>query len=261
MKFTTRQIVVAGVMGAIAILLAIIPVGPNPLGFIPFFLGTAITIMHIPVIIGAVLEGPWVGLFVGLIFGLSSLLWSFIGPTGPGDVYFQNPLVSVLPRLFIGPAAYLVYRLMKQAQAWRIALAVILILSLAGPVVAYATSILDYEPGLKVLVLVASAILAGLSVVGLTFSQQQSDELTAVGAAAVGGTLTNTVLVLTTIGIVGALGLAPPVPWSALLGLGLTNGLPESIAAVIITMAVIAAWKQIEVGRKGARIFQEEAGR
>ena len=52
MRVDTRQVVVAGVMSAIAILLAIIPVGPNPLGSIPFFLGTAITIMHIPVILG-----------------------------------------------------------------------------------------------------------------------------------------------------------------------------------------------------------------
>jgi hypothetical protein len=43
-----------------------------------------------------------------------------------------------------------------------------------------------------------------------------------------------------------------------LLGVGLTNGIPEVVAAVLITVAVVAAWKQIEFGRKGARIFRGE---
>ena len=30
--------------------------------------------MHIPVIIGAILEGPMVGMFVGLIFGMISFI-------------------------------------------------------------------------------------------------------------------------------------------------------------------------------------------
>ncbi|MBN1484838.1 MAG: ECF transporter S component [Chloroflexia bacterium] len=256
MQVSTRQIVVAGVMSAIAILLAIIPVGPNSLGFIPFFLGTSITIMHIPVIIGAVLQGPWVGLFVGLIFGLSSMLWAYIRPTG-GDIYFQNPFISVLPRLFIGLEAYLVYRLAKQGRWWQAILALVLILAIAAPVVVYGTTILDYEPGLKVLVLVSSLVLAVLALAGLILARQQG-ELAAVGAAAVAGTLTNTVLVLTAIGLAGSFEWVPPLPSSLLLALGLTNGLPEIIAAVIVSVAVIAAWKQIEVGRKGARIFQEE---
>jgi len=258
MRFNTRQIVVAGVMSAIAILLAIIPVGPNPLGYIPFFLGTAITIMHIPVIIGAILEGPWVGLFVGLIFGVTSMIWAYVGPTGAGDVYFQNPLISILPRLFIGLVAYLAYRLAGHTQRWRILLVIVLILSIAAPLIAYTATILDYEPGLKTLVLISSIVLAALAITGLFLARQQQGELAAVGIAAVAGTLTNTILVLTTIGILGSLGVVPAVPWGALLGLGLTNGLPESIAAVVVTVAVVAAWKQIEVGGKGARIFQEE---
>jgi hypothetical protein len=42
-----------------------------------------------------------------------------------------------------------------------------------------------------------------------------------------------------------------------LLVLGITNGIPEIIAVVLLTVAVVAAWKQIEFGRKGARIFRD----
>ena len=103
-----RKIVIAGVMGGISIFL-----GATRIGFIPYFSGASLTIMHVPVIIGAVLEGPVVGAVIGFIFGVFSLLQAAIAPTGPADVWFVNPLVSILPRLFIGPIAWLVYRGLK----------------------------------------------------------------------------------------------------------------------------------------------------
>ena len=95
----TRRIVIAGVLGAIAIVL-----GVTRLGFIPVpnVSGNA-TIMHIPAIIGAVLEGPIVGLLAGGIFGIFSMLNDTTG-------LFGNPLVSVVPRLLIGVMSWLAYR-------------------------------------------------------------------------------------------------------------------------------------------------------
>jgi uncharacterized membrane protein len=108
MNDKVRKIVVAGVLGAVSIFL-----GASHLGFIPWIAGAALTIMHVPVIIGAVLEGPLVGAVIGLIFGVFSLLQGAIAPTGPADVWFVNPLISVLPRLAIGPVAWLAYRGMR----------------------------------------------------------------------------------------------------------------------------------------------------
>ncbi len=105
----TRKIVVTGVLGAIAILL-----GLTRLGFIPWFSGASLTIMHVPVIIGAVLEGPLVGAGIGLIFGVFSMIQAAIAPTGPTDVWFTNPLLAVLPRLIIGPVAWLVWSALKR---------------------------------------------------------------------------------------------------------------------------------------------------
>ena len=64
-KLSTRQIVVIGILGAITVVL-----GMTPLGFVPIGPLNATT-MHIPVLIAAFIEGPVVGAFVGLIFGLS----------------------------------------------------------------------------------------------------------------------------------------------------------------------------------------------
>lgn len=104
-----RKIVIAGVMSSISIFL-----GVTRLGFIPYFSGAALTIMHIPVIIGAVLEGPIVGVAIGLIFGAFSLINAAVAPAGPASVWFINPLVSIVPRLFIGPLAWLVYTGVKK---------------------------------------------------------------------------------------------------------------------------------------------------
>ena len=94
-SFGTRQIVVAGVLGGIAIFL-----GATRLGFIPVpnLAGNA-TVMHVPAILGGALEGPIVGLLAGGIFGV----FSFIQPEVP---LFANPLISILPRLLIGVVAW-----------------------------------------------------------------------------------------------------------------------------------------------------------
>lgn len=179
-----RKIVVTGALSAIAVVL-----GLTRLGYIPWIGGASLTIMHIPVIIGAVLEGPIVGLAIGLIFGVTSLIQAAVNPGGAIDPMFLNPLISVLPRLAIGPVAWLVRRALEKHQ-------------------------------------VLSLITAGIA-----------------------GSLTNTVLVLGMIGVLGY------YPWAALGGVFVANGLPEVALSAILTLAVVAAWQQIEVGkRKGSRI-------
>ncbi len=104
MNLSVRKIVISGILGAIAILL-----GVTRLGFIPVPTPAGhATIMHIPVILGGVLEGPVVGLITGAIFGLFSFLQ-------PGAPFFADPLVSIFPRLFIGVVSYFVYFLSKKA--------------------------------------------------------------------------------------------------------------------------------------------------
>jgi uncharacterized membrane protein len=95
----TRQVVVAGVVGGVALFL-----GATRLGLIPVpipLIGNA-TIMHIPAIVGGVLEGPVVGVLAGLIFGIFSFLYA-------ESPVFANPLVAILPRLLIGVVAWAVF--------------------------------------------------------------------------------------------------------------------------------------------------------
>lgn len=101
----SRKVAITGILGALTIALALTPVG-----MIPWFTGVALTICHVPVIIAAILEGPVAGMGVGAIFGLFSFIRAGVWPTGPGDLPFTNPLISVLPRILIGLVAWLAFR-------------------------------------------------------------------------------------------------------------------------------------------------------
>ncbi len=103
-KVDVRKMAIIGVLAAISIMLSM-----THLGFIPIG-PTNATIMHIPVIIGAIVEGPLVGITVGFIFGATSLLKALTMPTITSFA-FINPLVSILPRMLIGVIAYYVYKL------------------------------------------------------------------------------------------------------------------------------------------------------
>jgi uncharacterized membrane protein len=99
LDLSTREIVIAGVIGGVALFL-----GATRLGFIPVpipFIGNA-TIMHIPAILGGAIEGPVVGLLTGAIFGIFSFLYAEVP-------IFKDPIVAILPRLLIGVVAWAVF--------------------------------------------------------------------------------------------------------------------------------------------------------
>ena len=174
----TRKIVTTGLMAAIAVLL-----GATHLGFISWFGGVALTIMHIPAVIAAVLEGPIAGMIVGLAFGIFSMIQAAVAPTGPADVWFTDPVLAVLPRLFIGPAAWGAWQLLKRWPA------------------------------------------AGLLLAGAV------------------GSLTNTALVLSVIGLKGFL------LWELIGVIAVTNGVPELLVSAFLTLAVVGAWWQVPMGK------------
>jgi len=190
-----RKIAIAGVLSAVAVVL-----GATRLGFIPWFSGASITIMHVPVIIGALLEGPLVGAAIGVIFGVSSLMQAALAPTGPIDVAFANPLVSVLPRLLIGPAAYLIYR----------------------------------------------------AILGAPGAASAARESSAIIAAGIAGSLANTGLVLSGLGVLGF------IPWNVVGAVALANGVPEAAVAAAVVFLVVSAWRRLPTGGGKSALSKED---
>ncbi len=175
----TRKIVIVGVLGAIIALMSF-----TPLGFVPWFSGVSLAIVHIPVIIAAIIEGPLAALVTGLIFGLSSLYQAHYLPRGPADPLFQDPFISVLPRLLFSLVPWLIWKLSSRRP-----------------------------------------------VIGLILT----------GAL---GSLAHTILVLAMLGLRGYL------PWGGLSAIAVANGLPEAGLAAVLTLAIVAAWWQMPVGKR-----------
>jgi len=226
-----RKVVVAGILGAISAVLGatvgFTPV-PTPAG--------AVTFMHIPAILGGIMEGPVVGAFVGLIFGIFSL----ISPAVP----VKDPLVVVVPRLFIGITAWWTFALLRRAKKGVLTavLAILFLLLLAA----------SYEISKKTLWLgIVVALAAAAIVVGLYLWMRREEVLVfSLAVAGVVGSLTNTVLVLS-----AAIWRVPElITPAAALTIGLTQGIPEAIVSAIVVVAVVSALRQINTRRRGSRL-------
>ena len=104
---------------AIMLLMTVVPV----LGYIPLGFMNA-TIIHIPVIVGAILLGPKKGAVLGLVFGFTSMwkntalmpnLTSFVFtpfitmPDG-GSGGIRSVIICLIPRMLIGVVGYYAYR-------------------------------------------------------------------------------------------------------------------------------------------------------
>lgn len=235
-----RKMAIVGVLGGLSVML-----GLTPLGFIPVG-PTRATIMHIPVIIGAIMEGPIVGGLIGLIFGLSSMFQAATNPT-PVSFVFLNPLVSILPRVLIGIVAHYVYKWSKdlgdKKVLWILRIMWIGMLSYLSYGI-YTGLKLDKGMGN----IIANIILIVLTIAFGIYGQKKLEgKATSVTIAAILGTLTNTVGVLSMIyfihgeKFVKGLGQNPDMARKIIFGIGITNGIPEIIIGTIIVTNVVAA--------------------
>jgi len=226
-----RRIVVAGLLLAITLLLVFTRIGMIP---VPTPAANA-TIAHIPAIIGGILEGPLVGLAVGLGFGLAS----FASATNP---MFKDPLVAVLPRMFIGVTASWAFFVLRRAsrRVLTVMLGLLLLLMLLFSSQVYKT------------VAWLGIALAVVSLVGamLLYLWMRREDVQIVSLAIAGGvgSLTNTVLVLS------AAVWRDYIPSEAGWGIGLTHGVPEVIVSGIVVVAVVAALRQIGQRRRGSSL-------
>ena len=119
----TRFLVQLAMLVALQIILA-----ATPLGYIRMVV-MDLTIMHIPVLIGAIVLGPAAGGILGTVFGLTSLFtaisqpsltnWPF-NPMMTGSI--ASVCIAVIPRILVGVlAGYLFAALAKTKMPQRVA--------------------------------------------------------------------------------------------------------------------------------------------
>ena len=185
-KSKTYRLVIRAILTAIIILQTMVPF----LGFIPIGI-TSLTIIHITVIVAAIVLGTKDGMFIGLVWGIFTMIRAFTSPTTPLDIaVFTNPIISVIPRVLVG--------------------------LVAGPLFT-----IIYKKTKKV---VAASIVA-----------------------AIFGTITNTVLVLTLMGtlytslVANTYGVDASALFVTLGGIAVTNGISEVITAAVLTPILVKA--------------------
>lgn len=128
----TRQLTQLSLLIALEAVMAF-----TPLGFI-MIPPISITILHIPVIIGAILMGPTYGGILGGAFGVLSMIKATFFAASPADLLFspfasgapvQSAVMCIVPRILLGVAAALLYRLLRQVTKDIAAMAVSCILA------------------------------------------------------------------------------------------------------------------------------------
>ncbi len=128
----TRQLTQLSLLIALEAVMAF-----TPLGFI-MIPPISITILHIPVIIGAILMGPTYGGILGGAFGVLSMIKATFFAASPADLLFspfasgapvQSAVMCIVPRILLGVAAALLYQLLRQVTKDIAAMAVSCILA------------------------------------------------------------------------------------------------------------------------------------
>ncbi|MEA3406880.1 MAG: ECF transporter S component [Chloroflexota bacterium] len=220
-----RRIVIAGLLLAITLLLVFTRIGMIPM---PTPAANA-TIAHIPAIIGGILEGPIVGLLIGMGFGFAS----FMSATIP---MFKDPIVAILPRLMIGVTASWVFILLRAAtrRTLSIMIGILCVLMLTFSYQTYQT--------IAWLGIVVAIVAVGATAWLYWWMRRTDVQIVGLSMAAAVGSLTNTVLVLS------AAVWRDYIPFEAAWGIGLTHGIPEAVVSAIVTVAIVSALRHIGEG-------------
>ena len=112
-KYNTKKMVELSIFIAIIILMSF-----TPLGYLKLFV-LDITLIVIPVAVGAIVLGPMAGAILGLTFGITSFVLSFSSPLGAMMLDISpvfRVITCIVPRVMCGWLTGLVYLISKKGK-------------------------------------------------------------------------------------------------------------------------------------------------
>ena len=260
----TAELVLTALFAAIIIIMAF-----TPLGYIPLVVINA-TIIHIPVILGALFCGPKKGGFLGFVFGLTSFIKNTVMPSslsafvfspvlaasmvGTSGI-FKSAFICFVPRILVGILPYYVYLGVRKAvtsenkKIWSTVLNVLIgVFILVG-----CRAFIDANPLSTGAVWAISAIVGVVVFAALeVFTLKKSGSVSAFIYAGVVGAMTNTILVMGGIFVLyknayaDALSIDPGAVLGVIGGVISFNGVIEAIVAAIIVAALGVALNKIK---------------
>ncbi|MGI5989184.1 MAG: ECF transporter S component [Lachnospiraceae bacterium] len=252
----TADLVLLAFFTAIIIFMSITPFGYIPLGVINA------TIVHVPVILGAVLLGPGPGAFLGFIFGLTSFLkntympstlsafvfspvlaYSTIGPSG----IWKSAFICFVPRILVGVLPYYVFKgvgALNRSKMRNAGLAALDIL--VSVLIFIGVRAFTMRAGMAGVPAAVIGVACGAVVFVLVFRavRRQKGDVLAYTLAGITGALTNTLIVMPSIYILykdsyaAALSISPDAVLTVILGVISFNGVIEAIIAGVLTLGI-----------------------
>ena len=254
----TYELVLTALFTAIIVIMAF-----TPLGYIPLVVINA-TIIHIPVILGALFLGPKKGAFLGFTFGLTSFINNTINPvTASAFVFspvlaynmvgisgiFRSLYICFVPRILVGIVPYFIYILICKAlkseqKVGRIVVDVLASLILFISVRAFLLRL--FQDSLSAAVCTVIGLAAGIvlmAVLMISGSKKDSANI-ALAYAGLSGAFTNTLFVMSGIFILykdayaKAQGVAGEAVLDIIMGVVTFNGIVEAVVAAIIVAGV-----------------------
>ena len=112
-KFNTKKMVELAIFIAIIVLMAF-----TPLGYLKLFV-IDITLIVIPVAVGAIILGPSAGAVLGFTFGFTSFILSFSSPLGAMMLDISpvfRVITCIVPRILCGWLTGVVYSVLKKKE-------------------------------------------------------------------------------------------------------------------------------------------------
>ena len=254
----TYGLVLMALFTAIIVIMAF-----TPLGYIPLVVINA-TIIHIPVILGALFLGPKKGAFLGFVFGLTSFINNTFNPVtasafvfSPVVAYdvvgvsgiFKSIYICFVPRILVGVVPYFIYILIRKAlksegQTSKIVVNLLASLILFISIRAFLIHLLPET--LSALVSTIIGIAAGSVLMAvLTVSGNKKESVSiALAYAGLAGAFTNTLFVMSGIFILykdayaQKVGVAGEAVLDVIMGVVTFNGVVEAVVAAIIVAGV-----------------------
>ena len=254
----TYELVLTALFTAIIIIMAF-----TPLGYIPLVVINA-TIIHIPVILGALFLGPKKGAFLGFVFGLTSFINNtFKAATASAFVFspvlaynvvgvsgiFKSLYICFVPRILVGVVPYFIYVLIRRALKSEQKTGRIVVDALASVILfisVRAFLIRLFPEALSALVCTLIGLAAGIVLMAvLTVSGAKKGSANiALAYAGLSGAFTNTLFVMSGIYILyreayaQAVGVAGEAVLDVIMGVVTFNGIVEAVVAAIIVAGV-----------------------
>ncbi len=253
----TYELVLTALFTAIIVIMAF-----TPLGYIPLVVINA-TVIHIPVILGALFLGPKKGAFLGFVFGLTSFINNtFKAATASAFVFspvlaadiigisgvFKSMYICFVPRILVGIVPYFIYLLIRnllkrEQKFWRILINALAALILFISVRAFVNNLTGGE---NALIGVAAGLACGLILfAALTFNTGKMGSASiALAYAGLTGAFTNTLFVMSGIFVLyrdayaNALGIAGDTVIDVIMGVVSFNGIVEAVVAAILVSGI-----------------------